>query len=99
MMSLRASGAWGASSSTRMSDISTNLRSRIRFTTLRGKDAAGLKGPFCDSGVLAMDVRGAESREADAAAASRCRPWLFAAEPAGVKRSRVWETAVAGVMC
>ena len=85
------------SSSMVSSAISTNSKSRIRFTTFVGREAAGLNGPLLTR--LGMDELPADSpREAgvpvgevaDAAAASRSRP----DDPGvlGEKRGRV-ETA------
>ena len=43
-------GAWGGSSEIEISDISTNSSSRIFFTTLGGRQAAGLYGPGAEMG-------------------------------------------------
>ena len=72
------------SSSIESSAISTNSKSRIRFTTLAGSEAAGLKGPFVSSGGVAScgDLAGGSEvpSDATAAAASNSRPedpgWL-----------------------
>ena len=67
------------SSSTVISDISTNSSSRMRFTTLGDREAAGLKGP---GAVIAgrggsrptVGVSRDELLPAVAAAANRSRP-------------------------
>lgn len=62
------------------------------FTTFSGKDAAGLKGPFSDRGVLIV-----VDEDPRAAAASRSRPRCLGIEPAMVKRGKVWVDAVPAV--
>ena len=43
-------GAWGGLSEIEISDTLTNLSSRIFFTTLGGRQAAGLYGPGAEMG-------------------------------------------------
>ena len=58
--------AWGNSASIEISDISTNSKSRILFTSFDGREAAGLYGlgPARD---LIGTATGEESRGGDAA--------------------------------
>ena len=48
----------GGSSSMVISAISTKSRSRIRLTTLDGRDAAGLKGPLFERSELPSEPGG-----------------------------------------
>ena len=92
-------GALEVSSSIDTSDISTNSKSRIRFTTFGGSVAAGLKGP---GWVTAVGTRvvpwggavGVLFVDTEAAAASKSRP--LAASVAGVNDGSVGRTAGIG---
>ena len=76
--------AWGNSASIEISDISTNSKSRILFTSFDGREAAGLYGlgPARD---LIGTATGEESRGGDAAAAAARSSRPCAAAGAGVK--------------
>ena len=84
VMGRRAGGggrpaAWGISSWTVTSAISTNSKSRSRFTTFADSDAAGLKGPGLPrSGLSVGTVTLPLGAVAVAAAASRCSPLVAA---------------------
>ena len=67
-------GACEKSSSIVSSDISTNSRSRMRLTTFRDKEAAGLNRPLAAKGVMDRSFGGVVFVEAKAACASSCRP-------------------------
>ena len=43
-------GIWGESSTTIISDISTNSKSKMHLTTFNGNEAAGLNGSLLDKG-------------------------------------------------
>ena len=88
----------GGASSVVMSAISTNSRSRIRFTSLVGRDAMGLNGP----GVWKGGLGGSGGRELemfpvdtlDAAAASRSSPELPIVDGVNMGRDGRVATAV-----
>ena len=100
----------GGVSSSVNSDISTNSNSRIFFTTFRGRDAAGFKGPGVDMSTVAVGSNGLPvDVEADAAAASRSRPEdlpdpgekrgrSLVGSPPVVKKTQVWVTVILRVL-
>ena len=67
-------GSWGGASLAVSSDISTNSKSRIFLTTLGGRDAAGLYGPWAPTGSGAIGGGRVLFPAVAAAAASRLSP-------------------------
>ena len=67
-------GTWGGASLVVSSDISTNSKSRIFLTTLGGRDAAGLYGPWAPMGSGTIGGGRVLLLAVAAAAASRLSP-------------------------
>ena len=86
-------GAWAGSSVIKISDISMNSSSKIFFTTVGGRQAAGLYGPGAEmDGRMGFDVGVSWGLAAVAAAARSLSP-----DVAGVKMGN-WACAEAEVV-